>query len=263
LRVVGSALLLALVALPARGEIETLDAPAESGEQRALIEEYSRALARGPERAELYLKRGHAHFRLREFEHAIENYSTAIRLDPKLDDAWYGRGMARGLSGEVEAAIADLGVYLQRHPASSLAYTKRGVRHIWKGDFENAERDLRRAIELNARNAEAHDDLGVILARRSEFESASRHFATAVQLDPTYHKAWHNLALARYLMDEPERALVAVDGALRLRPEARGSMLLKGAILESLGRSAEARAVREEAEFLSESGGGLERVPVQ
>jgi hypothetical protein len=55
---------------------------------------------------------------------------------------------------------------------------------------------------------------------------------------------------------------MAVDNALRLNPEARGTLLVKSVILETLGRLEEAVELKEEAEFLPE-GNWSEQAPVQ
>ncbi|MEW6330310.1 MAG: tetratricopeptide repeat protein [Pseudomonadota bacterium] len=257
---------LALLALaapsPVRGEPATLDVPADSAELRRQVAEYDRRIAAAPERAENYLKRGEAHFRLQNFDQAIDDFSAALKRDDRLDDAYFGRGMALGRRGQVGEGIADLGVYLERRPDSSLAYTKRGVRHLWNGDQESAEKDLRRAIALDPRNAEAHDDLGVILAQRGEFDAAIGHFRATLKAEPSYHKAHHNLAMVYYITGENRLALASVDAALKLAGESRDSMLLKATILEALGRHTEAKVTREEAEFLPE-GNRSERAAVQ
>jgi tetratricopeptide (TPR) repeat protein len=115
---------------------------------------------------------------------------------------------------------------------------------------------------LDRSNAEAHDDLGVILAQRGEHAAARTHFLAAIAADPTYQKVYHNLAMVHYITGDNERALAAIDDALGLSPDSRNSLLLKAAILEALGRGAEAGRLREEAEFLPE-GNWTERMPVR
>lgn len=215
-----------------------------------------------PTQAALYVERGDALFQLHDFDGAIADYSSAIKLDDKQDQAWFGRGMARGRAGQLQEGIADLSVYLARHPDSARAHTKRGVRYIWAGELDKAQQDLSRAIELDPTYAEAHDDLGVLLARRQRYDQAEKHFQAALRHDPSYQKAHHNLALVYHLTRRDAAALEKINDALQLAPRARDSLLLKAAILDALGRVAEAKAIEDNAEFLPE-GNWSERFPVR
>ncbi len=242
----------ALAAGPAF-DLARLDEPAGS---EALTREATRLngeLRKKPKSAALYAQRGAAWFKLREFDRSIEDFTTALKLDDKLDEAYFGRGMALGRNGQTEEAVTDLGVYIHRHPDSSLAYTKRGIRYLWANDLDRAEKDFTRAIALDPRNAEAHDDLGVIHAQRGNYDKAEQHFHSVLRAEPSYQKGWHNLAMVYYITSRNEEALTTVDRALKLIPEARDSLLLKCTVLEALGRHAEAKVLREEAEFLPAS----------
>ncbi len=234
-------------------ELTVNDKAARSAEQVELdIAELTAQLLKSPHDTQKLIRRGDAYFEMHDFEAAIEDFSRAIKYDTHADAAYFGRGLANGRAGYIDAGIADLTVYIERHPQESRAYTKRGVRYLWKGDEASAELDLRKAIALNPANAEAHDDLGVILARRGSYADAQQHFATTVRVDPTYQKGWHNLAMALFLSKQDAAALLAVETALKLSPEARDSSLLKVQILRVLGRTTEADKLQAEAEFLPE-----------
>ena len=146
-----------------------------------------------------------------------------------------------------------MSIYIERHNDDSLAYTKRGVLYMWKQDCKNAEKDLTRAVELDNTNAEAHDDLGVIFARRKEYTQAMAHFRATIHHDPSYQKGYHNLALTLYLTGQDEQALTTVNNAVTLNPNHRDALLLKSHILKALGRTEEALAAEEDAQFLPET----------
>ena len=217
----------------------------------AALVRLDRAVAEAPT-ARRYVERGDVYYLLNDMHRAVEDYGRAIKLDTGNDEAYFGRGMALARMGLVDEGIADLSVYIQRHPNSSVAYTKRGVRNIWRNDLEAAERDLSRAIELDPKNAEAHDDLGVVNAKRNRIRQAAKHFSTAIQLDPNYQKAYHNLAICFHVGGQAQAALEIVDAGLSLDEANRSSLMLKSAILKTLGRTKEATALADQAEFLPE-----------
>ena len=222
----------------------------------------TRLIAARPDNAENYVRRGEAYFKLHRFDAAVDDYTQAIELDGTLDQALYGRGLALGRQGFIREGIADLSEFIRRNPESSLAYTKRGVRYLWLDDRESAEKDLAKAVALDPENAEAHDDLGVVLSKRGAYEQAIEHFMATTRLDPGYQKGYHNLAMVLYISGQDESALLAANQALALSPEYRDSLLLKGKILQSMGRTGEAATILEEAEFLPQ-GNWSERVPLQ
>ncbi len=219
-------------------------------EARSEINRLNTEIEKNPKNARLYLERGRIRFLTRELEEAVMDFDQALELDPDLNSAYFGRGMAKGRMGLLEEGIADLTRYIHANPESSLAYTKRGVRHIWNKNFKSARADLETAVRLDANNAEAHDDLGVVLAQLGEPQKAIIHFKKARAIEPGYPKVHHNLAMAYYLTNEPNRALESVNDSLRLDANNKSSMLLKSVVLKKLGRTAEAKAIREKAEFL-------------
>lgn len=214
--------------------------------------ELTAKLVKEPKNIAWLSKRADNLFKLHDFAAAIEDYNLVLKIDDNVDASYYGRGLALGRAGDLDAGITDLTVFLKRHPQDSRAYTKRGIRHMWNQNEEGAERDFRQAIKHDPKNAEAHDDYGVILARRGDYADAEKHFLITVGVDSTYQKGWHNLAMVRFLSNQDASALLAVDTAITLRPEARDSLLLKAEILRVLGRIGEADALRDEAEFLPE-----------
>ena len=247
-----------LVPMPGIGETIQYETREDA---EGAINKYSQHIKTQPNNAALYVSRADAYFQLHDFDLAISDYSSAITLDDALDSAYFGRGLAYGRRRLVDEGIADLDVFLQRNPQSSLGYTKRGVRYLWKRDLVNASKDLKKAIEIDSSNAEAHDDLGVVYSLQDNYNAAVTHFLQTVTLDPSYRKGYHNLAMAFYVMEKDQWALSAINESLKLKPEARDSLKLKGLILKALGRTDEANDFLEDAEFMPE-GNWSERVSI-
>ncbi len=87
-----------------------------------------------------------------------------------------------------------------------------------------------------------------------DYKKAIEHFGITVSIDPSYQKGHHNLAMALYITENDLLALLSVNKSLALKPESRGSTLLKSKILIALGRDAEARQLEEDAIFMPEAG---------
>lgn len=244
------AIIVSLLLLPAattRADIKSLD----EAEKRITL--LTVEIKINPQSADLYVKRGDLYFDTHDFDSAVKDYTAAISIDNSLDTAWFGRGMAQGRMGFISEGIDDLSVYIERNPEDSVALTKRGVRYLWIGDKLNAQRDLQKAIKIDPDNAEAHDDLGVVLSQKGDYKQAINHFRRTITLDPSYQKGHHNLAMALYITENDLLALASVNQSLALKPNSRGSLMLKSKILAGLGRMEEARQLEDEAIFLPEA----------
>ena len=244
--IVQGLLLICVLVTPSWAEITTRE------QADAELARLDRAIAETPKSARHYVERGNVYYQLNDFYRAVADYSAALKLDDTQDQAYFGRGMAYGRMGLIDEGIADLSVYIARHTNDSVAYTKRGVRNLWRGNLLDAERDLSRAVALDPNNAEAHDDLGVVHAKNKRLTIAADHFITAIRIDPSYQKAYHNLSICYFMGGQLRPALEMIDAGLALDAENRSSLMLKSAILQALGRGAEANEILARAEFLPE-----------
>ena len=237
-------------------EIDT----AGSVEQK--IKKLTKSIKKEKPSAKLYYQRGMVYLKMRAFDEAVDDFSQAIKLDDSLDDAYFGRGLAFGRLRMFDEGIEDLTVYIKRNPESSVAYTKRGVRRIWAGKYNLAEEDLKTAISIDPENAEAYDDLGVMNARRGKYKKAQEHFKKVVDIDSSYSKGFHNLAMTYYILGDHSNSLVNINKALKLQPNDKNALLLKGETMLKLGMRKEAKVILDKAEFLPE-GGWQERFSLQ
>jgi len=69
--------------------------------------------------------------------------------------------------------------------------------------------------------------------------------------------------MAYFITKNDSHALQSVNNSLKLAPEFRNSLLLKSRILDAMGRHDEAMQIKEEAEFLPQSGDWTEHAPVE
>jgi len=204
--------------------------------------------------AESYVDMANQLLDQQQFHKALNLYSKAILSDREIDNAFLGRSLAYGGIGKAHESIADLNVFILRNPRHSMAHVYRGIRYMAQGNTEYAEENLLKAIRLNPKNAQAYDDLGVLYAQQGEIQKALKYFGQTLRLDPYNEMAYHNLAIAYYLLDDNDKALKSVNRAIRLMPESRDTYILKAQILDSMGKSAQAKEVRTYAQYLQEEG---------
>jgi TolB-like protein/Flp pilus assembly protein TadD len=149
---------------------------------------------------------------------AEELLERAIALDPAYARAWSG--------------IADCRAFL---------YLNAGRR---PEDAEGADAASRRALELDPALAQAHASRGAALSLLGRHEEAEQAFEAAIRLDPHLFEAHYFYARNAFARGDLESAVRQYEAAMRARPEDYQSPLLVGQILEDLGRTAEAQAVR-------------------
>ncbi|HZI64998.1 MAG TPA: tetratricopeptide repeat protein [Thermoanaerobaculia bacterium] len=86
------------------------------GDLHDQIREVTRQIARRPDDARLYLKRGELQRFHGETEAALADYDRAARLDPSLAEVDLGRGKSLLEAGRPAQARAALGRFLERRP---------------------------------------------------------------------------------------------------------------------------------------------------
>jgi Tfp pilus assembly protein PilF len=169
-----------------------------------------------------------------------------------------------------------------RSPEFTIGRTNLAEAYLARGDLVAAERELRAAIATNPRYATALLNLGMVLRTTGRTAEARSLFEQAVRERPDYPKAYNNLAallmdeqrwsearvvLERMLARQPDypigqRNLAVVCSrlgdhaaavkhmrrAIDARPADRALFLEWLALLESVGRGAEARSYRDRVE---------------
>lgn len=140
---------------------ETLKADtAKTMVNSALIKEYDAKIAKEPDNAELYYKRGalkHETARFNSYlkeeprkemlKGALSDLSKAIELNPQMDNAYAIRGDVKALLGNDKAAVTDLSKAIELNPEESAYYEQRGLL-LYFIDRQASDQDLYKAKEL-------------------------------------------------------------------------------------------------------------------
>jgi tetratricopeptide (TPR) repeat protein len=248
--------------------------------QRGNLDEAQAALAKAielnPDSAEAYSNLGIVHFDRKEFDEAAACYEKAIALQPHFPEAHNNLGNAyRALDRRTDAVACYQRAVTQRDGYAE-AYNNMAAALRDAQDFESAEHAYRKAIQLKPSYIDAFNNLAIMLAGLDRTEDALRYLAEALKLDEKHvpsllnvsrvqlkrgaydiatqaaiiasgldpEKADPHVALAdiEHELDHPDAALVHIERAVELEPEAADVRSFHGVLLKSLGRIDEARA---------------------
>ena len=120
------------------------------GDLHEQIAAASRAIAKQPRDAALYLVRGELHRAHHETAPALADYATALRLDPALDAAHLARGRLLLEAHRAADALPDLDRFLARRPDHADALVIRARARAAVGDAPHAREDYDGALSLAA-----------------------------------------------------------------------------------------------------------------
>ena len=91
---------------------------------------------------------GHSFQSSGNYRAAIDAYSRAIALDPKLTAAYDSRGFSHYKLGELQEAIKDLDKVIEARPGDAKMYRIRGNLHFDLGNIRESVKDMEMAAQL-------------------------------------------------------------------------------------------------------------------
>ena len=96
-------------------------------------------------------------------------------------------------------------------------------------------------------DANHHLARGALAMQRQDIEHAITHFDRAIEISPNFSEAYNQRALANYLLDQFEQAIVDAKKAIDLMPIHFGAWAGMGHCNTNLGRAGEAVRCYEKA----------------
>ncbi len=151
---------------------------------------YSRALARFREAAEIDPRLGEAQFGIglaalgsRDRKTAEKAFRRAGELAPAAPESRYALGITRFLYDGPKSADADLQAAVSDRYFLEARYAL-GIVAAVRGDLPEAAVDLREALRLDNGHASSHYQLGAVLARTGDLDGALHELSRAMTLAP-------------------------------------------------------------------------------
>jgi tetratricopeptide (TPR) repeat protein len=230
-----------------------------TGRAEAAIVDFELALRRKPALVAAHMGMGNALAVLSRFEEALERYEQALSLRPRLPEAEFAAGFVLARLGRTKDAETRYRRALVERPDFAAAWMNLGSLLREQGREVYAEAALLRAVELRPDLVAGWINLAVLERERRRPAEAEAHLRKAFELNPEQvetHIAWCQFrASERDLAGAWEwlRRALARDP---LQPEA---VNMKGILMHSEGRFAEAIEAFEQAEALGHNAAASNR----
>lgn len=129
------------------------------------IRSFELALRLDPNYVEAWIKKGYAHFHLRDYSFAISSYDMALNIDPDNHEAWNLKGLAYYKMNNYTKAIECCTKALDSNPSDGLVWYNYACYLTLDGKIDDGMEALKRAIEIDISHAKK-------AVRDKDFENA-------------------------------------------------------------------------------------------
>lgn len=147
-------------------------------------------------------------------------------------------------SGNLPAASEHAEEAVARAQGSAAAWRALAQVRSRQDRLGEAEEALRTALNLEPKDTSStYRSLGWVYVAGDRFDAAAEAFASAVHIDPNDAASWYGLAHAYRASENFSNALMAITGAMRLRPDWPAALAMHGNILIDSGPDFWERAV--------------------
>lgn len=152
----------------------------EKGLNAEAYASFSKALAKFPNSADAYYKRGYTGVELEQYQSALNDLNKAISIEKKTD-YFVTRGRIRLKMNNDESAISDFKVAINLDPNDYKAYSKLGLIYVKLGKYDEALQYLNKAVALNVSDYSSHFNKGLIEYKQKRLDDAKNSFALAIE----------------------------------------------------------------------------------
>lgn len=194
---------------------------------------------RSDEAAQFFLK-GNVQLQKREYREAIRFYSEALDKKPDFADAYNNRGLAKFRNDDREGALADYTRAIEADPDYGAAYLNRAEARLDMGDAGGSLDDLQRIEKQYADSAFFQVRVGDAHVRLNEPARAQVAYDKALRLSPDNVEALTNRGALFFSQKQFDAARADIGRALQLDPRQDAALNNQSLLLAQAGRYAEA-----------------------
>jgi tetratricopeptide (TPR) repeat protein len=191
-----------------------------------------------------------AYRRLGRIEASQQAFVELNRLYPDSPFAHQLMGMAYDSMHQPAEALREFEAALNGNPRLPEAAFGAGFVRFKEGNLDQAAQWLRREIELDPCHAASLRYLGEIALRQAHYQEAAERFEQSAHCNPNEPQTYLGWGTALERLQQVEAALKLYQKAVEMDSESSDAQYRLGRVLQSLGRTEEARAAFERVKQL-------------
>ncbi|MBI4714795.1 MAG: tetratricopeptide repeat protein [Nitrospirae bacterium] len=187
---------------------------------------------------------GKSYFEQGKFPEAEKELKKAVEMDPDRFEAHYGLALAHLKMRQLEPAAREFTKALEIKPDIDEAHYSLGVTYQRMGRYEEALKEYKWLFENNRNNVQVYNNVAMIHLEMKSFDKAVLALQTAIQLKPDFYTAHLNLGKVYTLQGKPELArqiYKKVQKEAAKKPETAAYVKAAEERLAMLSRTAERR----------------------
>ncbi|WP_119392444.1 tetratricopeptide repeat protein [Taklimakanibacter lacteus] len=195
------------------------DAQLKSEKYAEAVMNYTTAMRKGYDNADVRGNRGWARYQLGSFNNALSDFDKAISRDTSHADNYNNRGLVHYAMRNYDQALADFDQALKLNKDGVAFLTNRAMTYTATGQFEKAGLDLERAIALNADYSPAHLEKSWLLIYTDRSAEALTELAVVERLAPLDIFALEARGRALYAQGLRREAIADAEKAMALNDQ--------------------------------------------
>lgn len=180
-----------------------------------------------PSSDEMYINRGIAYRKARDYVTAEANFDMAIRLNPNNARAYVEKGWLKDVTGDKRGAITEYTNALAINGSLVEAYGNRATAKWAIGERIGALVDYDTAIEIDPNDTTSYANRGLLKHGLGQVKEGMADVDKAIEIDPSYAFGYYAKAFIYYKEGNMDKAQTYANISVSLEPDSPDFAALK------------------------------------
>jgi tetratricopeptide (TPR) repeat protein len=210
------------------------------GDYNLALQAVRTAIKKDPEFFEAYVLQGDIYDKAGQLDEAIESYKTAVSFAPNSASIHVNLGSLYYKNNMLTEAIAEYEKGIEIDPSQPTYYYNLGNAYSRMCMLDEAKHYYLLAMQRDSSMIPARNNNALLILNEGESSEAAQQFRYAIKANHNEAYLYFNLAIALQMEDSVKQAVEYANQAIAIDSTMSRFYLLKGNLLNDLGREDEA-----------------------